>query len=324
MISESEIFDIKKEISNKDVLDLLESNYSTLGPVWASSQIEWMNGTYASFNNHDKFLIIIHLLKKKLDFYSRNFIKLNYDECYKSNTVEINEFNVTEISSELNIPKESARRKINELEDMGIIMRSKKKIVIDRSSFNFIKPEKTVKRISRFLSSLSKICKKNKILTNDISSEQLELVIKENFSYIWKIYYEMQIPMMLSYKKIFKDLESFHIFGICAVSQHLHGQRENKNRMDRDDFLKLILSKKVQGINAMSISEITGIPRATVIRKLQKLVKSNYLMIDDKKLYRLLGIENNLKKPQKVVLAQLADFSTKIFNYAAHYKKPYR
>ena len=324
MISESEILDIKKEISNKDVLDLLESNYSTLGPVWASSQLEWMNGTYASFNNHDKFLIIIHLLKKKLDFYSRNFIKLTYDECYKSNTVEINEFNVTEISSELNIPKESARRKINELEDIGVIKRFKKKIMIDRSSFNFIKPEKTVKRISRFLSSLSKICVDNGILIKNISSKQLELIIKENFSYIWKIYYEMQIPMMLSYKKIFKDLESFHIFGICAVSQHLHSQRENKNRMDRDDFLKLILSKKVQGINAMSISEITGIPRATVIRKLQKLVKSNYLMIDDKKLYRLLGIENNLKKPQKVVLAQLADFSTKIFNYAAHYKKPYR
>ena len=33
----------------------------------------------------------------------------------------------------------------------------------------------------------------------------------------------------------------------------------------------------------MSISDISGIPRATVIRKLKKLLKKNFLVIDDKK-----------------------------------------
>ena len=48
------------------------------------------------------------------------------------------------------------------------------------------------------------MCVNEKILNKTITSEKLESVIKDNFSYIWKAYYELQIPMMLSYKKIFK------------------------------------------------------------------------------------------------------------------------
>ena len=46
----------------------------------------------------------------------------------------------------------------------------------------------------------------------------------------------------------------------------------------------------MKGINAMSISEITGIPRATVIRKLNKLIKENFLKIDTKKHYSSTGV----------------------------------
>ena len=65
----------------------------------------------------------------------------------------------------------------------------------------------------------------------------------------------------------------------------------------------------------MSISDITGIPRATVIRKLKKLVKNNNLTIDSKKHYKL---SNNfiitLKPLQKIVLIKLANFSAVVFN----------
>ena len=65
----------------------------------------------------------------------------------------------------------------------------------------------------------------------------------------------------------------------------------------------------------MSISDITRIPRATVVRKLTKLVKLNYLLLDKKKHYRLTGgAIKKLAPLQKVVLERLANFSTKIFN----------
>ena len=127
----------------------------------------------------------------------------------------------------------------------------------------------------------------------------------------------MQIPMLLKYKKIFDDLETFHIFGSCVVNQHLNNEQKNEFKTSREDYFKSMLSKKIQGINAMSISDITAIPRATVIRKLQKLVIKGGLSIDKKKHYRLTGNLVHMTKPaQKIVLEQLANFSTKVFNSA--------
>ena len=307
---------ISEQIYKEDILGVIESKYSTLGSVWLSYQMEWMNGVYSSFKDHDKFLILIFLVKKTLDFYSRNFIKLSYDEFYAKETVEIEKFSIAEISEALNIPKESTRRKLLELENEGAIRKIKKKIIIDRSKFYYSKPIDSIKRISRFLSTLSELCKRENILSKNITSEELELAIKNNFSYIWKIYYELQIPMLFSYKKIFKDLETFHIFAICVVNEHLHARKVSDDYMNRDQFLKSIFTiNSAQGINAMSISDITNIPRATVTRKLKKLVKRKFLTINDKKHYKLKGIfADKLKPLQKKIFIKLANFSTNVIN----------
>ena len=308
--------DISKQIYKEDILGVLEKKYSTMGPMWVNQQMEWMNGVYASFKNHDKFLILIFLVKKTLDFYSRNFTKLSYDEFYSKDTVEIGKFSIVEISEALNIPKETTRRKLIELENESAIRKTKNKIIIDRSKFYFSKPTASVKRISRFLSTLSEMSKSENVLLNKISSAELELVIKKNFSYVWKTYYELQIPMLINYKRIFKDIEAFHIYATCVVNEHLYVKKLSKDYMNRDDFIKTIFtSSRMQGINAMSISDITGIPRATVIRKLEELVKQKKLIINLKKHYKL-GNEftNTLKPLQKDVLVKLAEFSANIFN----------
>ena len=172
-----EIPDISKQIYREDLLNILESKYSTLGPMWVSNQMEWMNGVYISFKNHDKFLIVIYLLKKTLDFYSRSFVRLTYDQFYERDAVEIEKFSITEIAAELNIPKESARRKINELENIGIIKKSGKKIIIDRSSYEYIRPSNTIIRIARFLSALSNLCVEEKVLPKKLTSQELENII---------------------------------------------------------------------------------------------------------------------------------------------------
>ena len=117
--------DISKQLYKEDILNVIEKRYSTLGPMWVTQQMEWNNGVYASFKDHDKFLIIIFLVKKTLDFYSRNFTKLTYDEFYSRDTVEIEKFTISEISKILNIPKESTRRKVLELEELGAIRKNK-------------------------------------------------------------------------------------------------------------------------------------------------------------------------------------------------------
>ena len=315
--------DISKQIYKEDIFGVMENRYSTVGSVWVSHQMSWLNGIYASYKDHNKFLIVILLIKKTLDFYSRNFTKLSYEEFYSKDTVEIEKFTVAEISKLLNIPKETTRRKLLELENEDVIKKIKKKLILDRSKFFKSKPIKSIKRISRFLSVLSEMCAEEKVLSDKISSEELELVIKDNFSYIWKIYYELQIPMMINYKRIFNDLETFHIFGICVLNEHLHARKISEDYMNRDQFLKSIFTvNKVQGINAMSISDISSIPRATVIRKLKKLVNQKILTIDAKKHYKLKGrFANKLQPLQKNIFIKLADFSTTVLNLVVLNKK---
>ena len=308
--------DISKQIYKEDTLSVIDKKYSTLGPMWVNQQMEWKNTIYASFKDHDKYLILIFLVKKALDFYSRNFIKLSYEDFYLKNTVEIEKFNISEISTALDIPKESTRRKVIELENEGIIKKLKNRIVIDRSKFSYTKPKDSIKRMSRFLAALSEICESENVLLKNIPSEKIEIIIKKNFSYIWKIYYELQIPMMINYKKIFNDLETFHIFGTCIVNQHLYARKLSVDYMNRESFLKSIYTAPtMQGLNAMSISDITGIPRATVIRKLKKLVKLKNLTIDNKKHYKLSGsFTKKLMPLQKIVITKLAYFSTQVLN----------
>ena len=275
--------EISKQIRSEDIREVIEKNYVSIMPVWSPLQLSWINNVYRTFHDYEKFMIIMHLLMTTFKTYTKNFVKLNYDEYFSQNEIEIEKINVMEISKFLNIPKETARRKINELEEMGAIKRINKKIIIDRNTWPNIKPEETIKRMTRFLSTLSKICVVEGIISKSFSSENLSETCKEYFSFIWERYYEMQMPMLLGNKKIFGDLESFHINGICIINQALNSKKNDNSEMSKEFYLEkyfLADQRGETGVNAMSISDISGIPRATVIRKLNKLIKKKFLTID--------------------------------------------
>ena len=172
--------------------------------------------------------------------------------------------------------------------------------------------------MSKFLSTLSKICFSDGIISKPISSEDITKTCKEYFSYIWKLYYEMQLPFLLSYKKLYGDLETFHINGIVVINQILNSKKNDNSKMSKKFYIeKYFLDNKNNsgGINAMSISDITGIPRATVIRKLKKLVKNKYLKINKKKHYFTTGI--NAKKilyAQKNIFKDLSKLTSNVYN----------
>ena len=65
----------------------------------------------------------------------------------------------------------------------------------------------------------------------------------------------------------------------------------------------------------MSISDITGIPRATVIRKLNRLLKDKFLTIDSKKHYSSTGVyQKEILEVQKNTLHSLSKLSSRIYN----------
>ena len=310
--------EISKEIHSEDLMDIFEQRYSEISPVWMPMQVEWINSVYRTFYDYDKFMIIMHLLGKTFDFYSKNFVKLDYEQYFNQNQIEIKKINVMEISISLNIPKETTRRKIIELEKLGTIKRINKKIIIDRRTWPNIKPEDTIQRVSRFLSTLSIILYKQKIMSKTITSNQINKTAKENFSHVWKLYYEMQMPMLLNFKKMLGDLESFHVWGICVVNQALNSKKNDNSEMSKEYYLEKYLFNKDKnrvGINAMSISDITGIPRATVFRKLNKLIKLQFLLVDEKKQYLTTGVhKEKLIAIQKNNFINLSKFATRIYN----------
>ena len=310
--------EVSKQIRSEDIREVIEKNFVSIMPVWAPLQLAWVNNVYRTFHDYEKFMIIMHLLMQTFDAYSKNFVKLNYEEYFDQNEVEIKSINVMEISKSLNIPKETARRKINELEEMGAIKRINKKIIIDRDTWPNIKPEETIKRMTRFLSTLSKICVNEGLIQEPLSSETLTKTCKEYFSFIWKLYYEMQMPMLLGFKKVFGDLESFHIGGICLINHALNSKKNDNSEMSKEFYLEKYFfadEKDFSGINAMSISDITGIPRATVIRKLNKLIKENFLKIDIKKHYSVTGVhQKKILDVQKNTLNNLSKFAARIYN----------
>ncbi|MDB3971366.1 DeoR family transcriptional regulator [Candidatus Pelagibacter sp.] len=310
--------EISKQIRSKDIREVIEKNFVSIIPVWAPLQLAWINNVYKTFHDYEKFMIIMHLLLQTFESYSKNFVMLNYDEYFDQNEVEIQSINVMEISKSLNIPKETARRKINELEEMGVIKRINKKIIIDRNTWPNIKPEETIKRMTKFLSTLSKICVNEGLIQEQISSESLTKTCEEYFSFIWQLYYEMQMPMLLGFKKVFGDLESFHISGICLINHALNSKKNDNSEMSKEFYVEKYFfadQKDDVGINTMSISDITGIPRATVIRKLNRLLKKNFLRIDSKKHYSSTGVyQKEILEVQKNTLHGLSKLSSRIYN----------
>ena len=308
--------EISRQIKSKDIFTIIEKRYSEIGPIWMPMQLEWLNSVYLTFNDYTKFMIIMHLMGKTFNFYSKNFVKLDFESFFSQNQVEIEKLNIIEISKSLNIPKETTRRKIIELEKLGTIKKLKKKIIIDKNTWPNIKPQDTIKRMSRFLSVLSKILYTEKIISESITSDELTKVSKDNFSFVWKLYYEMQMPMLLNNKAIIGDLESFHIWGLCVVNQVLNSKKNDNSQMTKEDYLKkYIFSSNYKGVNAMSISEITGIPRATVIRKLNRMVKIKFLKVNNKKQYSTTGLQQKkFKEIQKINLINLSKFAERIYN----------
>jgi len=310
--------EISKQIRSEDIMEVIEKNFTSITPVWLPLQLSWMNAVYRTFHDYEKFMIIMHLLMKTYESYSKNFVKLNYKEFFDQIEIEIDTINIMEISNSLNIPKETTRRKINELEKLGAIKRINKKIIVNKSAYLNIQPEETMKRISRFLSTLSKMVLDMGLIAEEINSKDIIKTSKEYFSFVWKLYYEMQMPMLLSFKKVYGDLEAFHVHGICLSNHALNSKKNDNSEMSKEFYLEKYFfadKKDFAGVNAKSISDITGIPRATVIRKLNKLLKEKFLRIDIKKHYSTTGFhQKEILEVQKNTFNNLSNFASRIYN----------
>ena len=292
---------IYSEVDSDVINKIFKNNFDLLSPFFFKMMSEWTIGAYSLFRDVDKYTILIYLINKQFEFFRRNNLNINYDNFYKDKSLEVEKINIIKISIDLDIPKESVRRKIVELEKQGVIKKIGRKIVIDRSAYSSTQPTDTLKNLSNLLSIFSKILKKEKVIKNELSTNEVSTLIKQNFSFCWYQFYKFLFPYCLRWKKYFGDLEYFSIIATIILNTN---SRITKNFKGIDSFLvkwrKNIISQKIRGINAMSISEITGIPRPTVVRKLKILVKKKYISLDENKLINIDPSNQNFKEMSKI------------------------
>ncbi len=308
--------DFSKTLSDEQVYETIMTNYSYLSKEWIFHQWNWMNSVYISFKEHYKYMIVISLIEKTLQFYDQMQIKYSYDEYYSKSYLQIEKFSITELCSKLDLPKETIRRKVLELEKEGVISRSKKKIIIDRKAFSYVKPENQIKFTSKYIYLISKLLNKDQNFSKKLDQKIIENTIKKKFTLCWRWFYQMQIPLVIGYHKFFQDLTTFHIWGTICMNQVLNVTKELNTLGDQTalDYFRTnnILIDNMgsdAGISAMSISDMTHIPRATIIRKCKYLVDVDLIKMNNKKQYMLSTM--NFRK--------ILPYQTEIFRYKAKF-----
>ena len=309
---------ISSEINKVEVNKFIFNNFNSISPYFYKLISEWMSDAYKIFKDLDKFLILIYLINTDFEFFRRNNLNITYENFYKDKTLEINKINLIQISKDLNIPKESVRRKISELEKKGIIKKKGKKIFLDRSAYESQEPINTLKNVSVLLSKFSEISKKNNIIKKSFDRTEVSKLIKNNFSFCWYQFFKFIFSYCYRWRKYFGDLEIM-LIGITIAFNSVTTASIKLKGIESyiDKWREEILQNNIRGINAMSISEITGIPRPTVIRKINSLIKLNMIEMDKNKLLNVKFNNKSYKETselQNETINDLGIFITRTFN----------
>ena len=142
-------FEYESEKAYRDCQKIIEENFEKIAPTYYRLLSEWMNSSYEVFNDIDKYRIILYLINKDFDHYIQIKEIESYDNFFMfDKSLELDRINIIEISKSLNIPKESTRRKILDLEKLNVLQKIGKKIYIDRSAYRLVQPKNTLKNES--------------------------------------------------------------------------------------------------------------------------------------------------------------------------------
>jgi hypothetical protein len=177
--------------------------------------------------------------------------------------------------------------------------------------------------MSNFLEKTGQILSKETWFGKSYTKEEIEQFIDRYFTICWQHWFRMQIPFLVRHRTFFGDLETWNVWGAIGISQFTDYSKQVKNRIVEDPrtyadlYLHLLRHTPKNGINASSISEISKIPRATVIRKLRYLLKQKLIVKNKKLEYMLLPSPKNIKSFEQNYMhnqKHKAGFVTTIFD----------
>lgn len=302
---------ISNQIAIEEITDACQKDFRSYILNFFELEFAWFYNCYSTFKDFDKYIVLVYLINKTLSTYNKHLYKLTFDEFYNSKTIEIEKISIIDIVRDLNLSKETARRKLNEMTAQNILIREKKKIIINQDAFEYQKPKITIKNLSK---ALAHIAKHLKSLRRDLSQSYIENEIKKNFTHYWNTFLNFQINYLLRSKRVYQNYENLYVAGVCALNATYNYRNLTSNEKTSDNKKNVSLSfenfvpelinltlEQSKGLNPTTISELTRVPRASVIRKLGDLQKMGLIQKNENNLYSF------PTDPQKLKFTKLSE-----------------
>ena len=89
---------ISSQIDEKIIHKLINKNFSRLAPYYYKWLSSWLIGSYETYTDIDKYIILIYIINKDFIFFRKNGLIIDYDTFYKDKTLEVDKINISEIS----------------------------------------------------------------------------------------------------------------------------------------------------------------------------------------------------------------------------------
>jgi DNA-binding Lrp family transcriptional regulator len=307
---------ISSQIDENKIFNIINKNFNKLSPSYFNLISNWLIRAYNVFGDIDKYLIVVYLINKDFIFFKRNGIIVNFSTFFEGKTLEIPKINISDISKDLQLPKESVRRKIQELEKKGVIKKINKKIVVDRTIISKYFPPSnrmtTLNEVASLFYEFNKILKEENEITEIFKINQIIDSLKENYTFCWLEFNKFLFVFTNNWRKEVKDLETYSIGLVVMINAAMNKNFRKKN-ISMKSWQKKVQGTDERGVNAMSLSDITGIPRPTVVRKLKYLVKNDFLVMNKKKLVSINMKGSTLKKGRKLHDENILSLSNYIY-----------
>ena len=282
-----------KKFEKNNIEKILKENFTKLMPTFYEMESTFLAGVYKRYGDLEGGNIVIYFARDlHLEILRKRENDLSFDlslDMFWSNHKNIKQGKkkIISVSKETGLPKETTRRKI-------ISLIKKKHLRKEEKNRLFWEPasehkDTYLKIIGEQINSLSKfILEQTKLLQLSVPLAKIEREIKKNYSFYWYHFLTVQLQYIRFWQTRLNDLEML-LIGLQTIIQTVnYVNRKTENGFFANVKIQKNIDFKEANISATSVSEVTGIPRATCIRKLDKFVKMKVLEKDsDSKRYFL-------------------------------------
>ena len=273
-----------KILEKKNIEKVLLDNFVDLMPPFYEMESSFLSGIYERYGDLEGGNIVIFFARDlHLEILRKREVNLNFDlsldEFWNNhkNIIQKKKKIIT-IAKNTGLPRETTRRKVLSLIKTKHIKKTEKNTLFwepDSKS-----KDSYIKIIGEQINSLSKfVFQQLNFFSLNIPVSKIEKEIKNNYSFYWYHYLNTQLQYIKLWQLQYKDLEML-LIGLQTLIQSIRYFKNLSRLQNLDSFLLSKTTKstasfddKNAGISATSISEVTGIPRANCIRKLEKYIK---------------------------------------------------